>query len=413
MKKIFTFLMIVFVFLPYYFYGQWINCSDNNYQDSIYTPVFSDSIQFGENYTIGGKFQKLFMDIYIPEEDTSSYRPAVVLAFGGAYIRGERADVEPICKMFSSRGYVCATIDYRLFDALKFPDSTVILDEGLKARADMIAAIKYLKWDAANENRWRINPEHIFVGGASSGSITALLTTYFNEKDSTDVKDWMKPVLEDNGWYQGDSYFDYTENYDYNVSGVANMLGAIIDLDYIDKGEPLHVGIHGTEDDVVPYGEGYIKLLGIPVFKLFGSSLVHQRALEEDIHSSFISVEGGGHGDFLKDGSPWLDSMIRTTLKDFHDYVLCPEETGLDFIPAYTVRLFPNPASDYLIISSTKEFDNLNAIVYNMNGDIVLIKNISTEDNRLDIKNLPTGFYTLKLTDKNGANPGLKRFIKH
>ncbi len=412
MKKIKPSLIILFSLLPLFVHSQWIDCDSNNYQDSVYSNITIDTVQFGENYTVGGTFQKLFMDIYSPSEDTSSFRPAIVLAFGGAYVRGERADVKPICEIFSSRGYVCAAIDYRLFDALKFPDSTVILDEGLKARADMIAAIKYLRWDAAHENRWNINSDYIFAGGASSGSITALMTAYFNEDDSLDVKEWMKPIMDDNGGYEGDSYFDKTANYSYNVSGVANMLGAAIDLDYIDEGEPIHVGIHGTEDDVVPYGEGFIKLLEIPIFKVYGSSLVHQKAIEQNIHSSFISVEGGGHGDFLKDGSPWLDSMINTTLKDFYDYVLCPEKTSSYDVSDNSISLAPNPASDYIEVLYSDFNNNADVLVYSLNGDIVKTQNISPKNNRIQISDIPIGLYTLKLIRPDGTILGIKRFVK-
>ena len=413
MKTFYISIFLLIGFLPKQTIAQWLNCDNGKYMDSIYSSKLVNTVEFGENYTAAGKYQKLYMDVYVPENDTSEYRPVVVLAFGGAYIKGEKEDVKPVCKIFNARGYVCAAIDYRLFDKFVFPDSAVILDEGLKARADMIAAIKYLRWDADNENRWRINPDFIFSGGASSGSITALMTAYFNENDSLDLKDWMKPVLTANGGYEGDSYFDYTGNYNYNVSGVANMLGAITDLNYIDKGEPLHVGIHGTEDDVVPYGEGYIKLLDIPVFKVYGSSLVHQKALEENIHSSFISVDGGKHGDFLKDGSPWLDSMMNTTFNDFSRLVLCPEYSKTNDLNNTGITISPNPANDYLKISiyPHAELSEDRVLIYDIDGRL-LINELYDNKIGIDIKSIPKGVYFVKIIDNNNRKYGVKMFVK-
>ena len=399
-------ILIVFFVAAGNVFGQWVNCDKHLYRDSLFESKLVDTVKFGENTTPGGVFKELYMHVYEPMGDTSVYRPLLVLAFGGAYIRGAKEDVRSICEDFASRGYVCAAIDYRLFDAFKIPDSTVILDIGLKAREDMIAAIKYLRWSADNGNKWKINPDYIFVGGASSGAITALSVAYFNEKDSVDMKEWMKPVLEENGGFEGKSTLDFAEEYSYKVSGVANMLGAVVNLDYIDDGEPIVVSIHGTNDDVVPYAEGDIKLLNIPVFRLYGSSLVHERAVKEKIHSSFISVEGGGHGGFLKDeNQPWLDSMVNTTLNDFYDYVLCPEPNSTENMENLRVDIYPNPAYDFININ----FENLKEKTLDIDiisADGVRVKSFEDIKNGdvLPIYMLNSGMYIVRIKDSQRQN---------
>ncbi len=399
-------VLIVFFVAAGSVFGQWISCDKHLYKDSLFESRLVDTVKFGENTTPGGVFKELYMHVYEPVGDTSAYRPALVLAFGGAYIKGEKEDVKPICEDFTSRGYVCAAIDYRLFDAFKIPDSTVILDIGLKAREDMIAAIKYLRWSADNGNKWKINPDYIFAGGASSGAITALSVAYFNEKDSVDMKDWMKPVLEENGGFEGKSTLDFADEYSYKVAGVANMLGAVVDLDYIDEGEPIVVSIHGTNDDVVPYAEGDIKLLNIPVFRLYGSSLVHERAVKEKIHSSFISVEGGGHGGFLKDeNQPWLDSMVNTTLNDFYDYVLCPESNATVSVEDFRLDIFPNPAYDFIMINFENLLEKtLNIDIISANGVRVKSFNDIKNGDMLPIYMLNTGVYIVRINDSQKRN---------
>lgn len=394
--------------------AQWINCDSNLYIDSVFTPVLTDTVKFGENYTPAGLFKELYMHVYQPKEDTSSYRPTLVLAFGGAYIRGNKEDVRPICEDFASRGYVCVSIDYRLVDIIAFPDSSIILDVGLKARGDMIAAIKYLKWDAANGNKWRINPDKIFVGGASSGAITAMSVAYFNENDSVDIKEWMKPIIESNGGFEGSSSFDFAVDYDYKVVGVANMLGAVVDLEYIDEGEPLIISIHGTDDDVVPYGDGFITVFDIPVFRLKGSSLVHERALEQNIKSTFISVEGGKHGDFLKDENlPWLDSMVNRTLHDFYDYVLCAEPSSIfeNESNKYDIRLYPNPTSDKLKFKNieNKNTERITYKIFSISGQIVTEGLIDLSKESINIRDLNNGLYVIRIS--NGTDVFTKSFV--
>lgn len=412
-------LFFIFGFVLFFYSNsnaQWINCESNLYIENQFEPLLVDTVKFGENFTSGNNFQELFMNVYEPKDDTSSYRPAIVLAFGGSYIQGAKEDVRPICEELASKGYVCAAIDYRLIDAFVFPDSVIMLDEGLKARADMIAAIKYLRWDADNDNKWRINPDYIFVGGVSSGSITALMTTYFNEGDSSDVADWMKPIIENNGSYEGDSHLEYTKDYSYKVSGVSNFLGATVDIDFVDEGEPMVVGIHGTADDVVPYGEGFINFLGFPIFKLYGSQLIHERALEQNIQSSFISVAGGGHGEFLQDENlPWLDSIINTTVLDFHNYVLCPETSGVNELSnEIAFNISPNPASDFIKIGvpnqNVKSSYFIN--VYGIDGKLKKSKLISDSDNYVDISNFNTGMFIIKINDRSGKYLGAQSFIK-
>jgi hypothetical protein len=279
----------------------------------------------------------------------------------------------------------------------------------------MIAAIKYLRWDIDNSNRWRINSNYIFVGGASSGSITALMTAYFNEDDESDMADWMKPILKQNGGFEGDSNLDFTDGYSYEVSGVSNMLGATVDLDFIDEGEPMIVGIHGTEDDVVPYGDGFIKILEFPVFRLYGSSLVHQRALDENIKSTFISVEDGGHGDFLKDENlPWLDSMINTTLIEFYNNVLCPEPVLVNDIgDQLEISISPNPANNYIEIFGMKfdENKNISAKIYSIFGDLIVTKSLGFYINKIDVSKFENGAYFIKISDDSGRNYLPKVFI--
>ena len=70
-------------------------------------------------------------------------------------------------------------------------------------------------------------------------------------------------------------------------------------------------------------------------------------------------------------------------------------------------KLFPNPAEDYLIIESNNNYTSIEII--DLNGRIVF-QHLSVLNNKIDVSNLPSGLYFLKLIDKE--NIGVQKFIK-
>ena len=56
------------------------------------------------------------MDVYTPVGDVCQNRPLLVFAHGGAFVGGSKNNslAESICESFAKRGYVAASINYRL-----------------------------------------------------------------------------------------------------------------------------------------------------------------------------------------------------------------------------------------------------------------------------------------------------------
>ncbi len=73
---------------------------------------------------------------------------------------------------------------------------------------------------------------------------------------------------------------------------------------------------------------------------------------------------------------------------------------------SFQVGIFPNPARETLNIQSDEII--LNAEVFSLNGQ--LMDNISLERNQLNIANLPSGMYILRLTSQDSS--AIQRFIK-
>ena len=165
----------------------------------------------------------LTMDVYLPADvhcDGSDLRPALVMAFGGAFHRGTKEDdsfeaeggntaIAEYCLRFAQRGYVTASIDYRLIQEDPAPGETQVimspqdipvsrvsyvrqlmglppatsdmLWRGIEAASDdMAAAIAFIHSQA---KRWHIDPQRIATGGFSAGARTALNAAFGERSD--------------------------------------------------------------------------------------------------------------------------------------------------------------------------------------------------------------------------------------
>ncbi|MES2619321.1 MAG: alpha/beta hydrolase, partial [Bacteroidota bacterium] len=103
------------------------------YKDMIFSAVTKTTV----TYSVYPPYDK--MDIYQPTGDTLAMRPVIILAHGGSFIGGSKstdATVNALCSNFAKRGYVTASIDYRLGNFLQMLDSSQAIEVVLKAISD-------------------------------------------------------------------------------------------------------------------------------------------------------------------------------------------------------------------------------------------------------------------------------------
>lgn len=158
----------------------------------------------------------LCLDRYAPPMPSAQPRPALIMAFGGAFHRGNRRDdefgdgplrntpVSAYCEAAARRGWVACSIDYRLVQDDPDPGTTPVIgsphlvpmsrvttvrkllglpptDAAAVCRAieaatdDMAAAFRYVQSQAAE---WNIDPRRIVIGGFSAGGRIALCAAY-------------------------------------------------------------------------------------------------------------------------------------------------------------------------------------------------------------------------------------------
>lgn len=159
--------------------------------------------------------RELLLDVYAPV-GASGPRPALVMAFGGAFHRGSRekdrvdeegqqnTTIAEYCARYAARGYVAFSIDYRLIPEDPHPGNTPIISSersvprarvnyvrnlmglppitteqligGTEAACDdMETAVAFVR---ANAARFGIDPARLALGGFSAGARAALMVAF-------------------------------------------------------------------------------------------------------------------------------------------------------------------------------------------------------------------------------------------
>ena len=84
------------------------NCEER-YQSEIFNDVSVQTVTYSDTYN-------LQMDIYTPTGDVCNNRPLLIFAHGGTFIFGTKTNptMVELCETFARKGYVTASINYRL-----------------------------------------------------------------------------------------------------------------------------------------------------------------------------------------------------------------------------------------------------------------------------------------------------------
>lgn len=294
-------------------------CGDVRYNEDIFE-VQMTTAKYGENMNFNGSaMQELMVDIYEPVGDELDKRPLVIWAFGGSFIGGERANMAAYAEANAKKGFVGASIDYRILDpaVTGIPDSIIGLDIAVKAMGDMKAAIRFFRQDAATTNTYKIDPDKIFIGGLSAGGIVALTVGIADEEDI--IWDTVREALDANGGFEGNSGDEENLSYSSEVNGIINLSGALYNIDWLDANDPPIVAMHGDADETVLYECGFANVFGFDIIRLCGSGSIKAKADELGHDTRLITVEGGGHTDiysFLAFAEP-REEFFGSVMKEF------------------------------------------------------------------------------------------------
>lgn len=380
-----------------------IDCTSGRYDTEVFTSVStSPNRVFGSNFNTSGTLVQMSLDVFEPSGDTAAMRPLIIWAHGGSFVAGTRQDndVVALSNRFAKRGYVCASIDYRL--GIPFPPNQAGATQAVyRAVQDMKAAVRYFRQDAATTNTFKIDPNRIYVGGSSAGAFTALHLAYLDDVSELPVEIDTVALgnLEGNSGNPG---------YPSNVAGVINLCGAIGNRTWmLPNDEPL-CSMHGTTDQTVPYATATIFLFNVyPLMVVDGSYSINEYADQIGVENALYTYFGAGHVPYMAN-SAYMDTTVRFVSNFLYQQLGCqPSDPNplpntftstssvTDNYPANSVEVFPNPAQSYCVVRSNEIMREIN--VRDISGRLVLQSKATTNEQLLSLNDFSPGIYTVEV----------------
>jgi acetyl esterase/lipase len=254
--------------------------------------ALSAEVFIEEGITYGnGEGTELKLDLARPEGEGPF--PAIVFIHGGGWYQGNRQGYKAAIKEAAERGYVAATISYRLmkFDEAKKETATATPIFPAQIH-DAKAAIRSLR---ANAEKYRIDPNRIGVTGGSAGGHLSLMVGLTDEDSK----------LEGEGGHSKESsrvqavvnVFGPTEMVSaHETSSVAWIMRlfmggtpdetpetyqAASPVTYVSQDDPPVLTLHGDKDALVPIAQ---------------ATLLDEKMKKAGASHTLKVFEGQGHG---------------------------------------------------------------------------------------------------------------------
>lgn len=143
--------------------------SSNQYPSDGLTVI--RDIKYGSAVDSQGVTQDLLMDLYLPPAGGPAARPTTITIHGGGFVGGSRADTNGVSKEYALRGYVSASIEYRLD---KRPGGTAGPGQLAAAANGIDDGMEAVRWLKAHAAEYRIDPSRMAAIGYSAGGAIAL-----------------------------------------------------------------------------------------------------------------------------------------------------------------------------------------------------------------------------------------------
>lgn len=127
--------------------------------------------------------QALLLDLYLPQDDAQFLRPAVIAIHGGGWQGGDKGAMSWLGETLSRRGYVVASVDYRLAPRWTYPAQ---LDDVQRA----------VRWLRKHAQAFRVDSQRLgAIGDSAGGHLAALLGTRETRHDEdTDLSGFSSKV---------------------------------------------------------------------------------------------------------------------------------------------------------------------------------------------------------------------------
>jgi len=297
MKK--TLLLTISLLISNFIFSQ----CNGRYEAEIFSSVNKTTVNYSDVYNDNAHK----MDIYMPDGDTEINRPVILYMHGGSFTGGDKStsDCVDFCESFAKRGYVTASLNYRLATNLIgfLTSNETQYETVLKAVSDAKSAVRYFRESFANGDAYGIDPNTIFAGGYSAGSVIAIHQAYID--NITDLPDSVtdnsgalfnvQTIVDNLGGPNGLEGDAGNYGYSSELSGVVSFAGGINNLSWIDSGDEPLVSIQGTNDVTVSYNCAP-GLNNAYVLTLCGAGEMHPQADLVGVINDKLIFSGEGHG---------------------------------------------------------------------------------------------------------------------
>ena len=402
-------------------------CASGRYASDVFQNfTLTSNITFGQNTSFTGGNTTLKLDVYQPTGDTETVRPLIIFVHGGSFVGGSKTDgdVVTMSQKFAKKGYVTASIDYRLGF---FPfDSANAVKAVVRATQDLKAAIRFFYKDKQTTNSYKIDTNRIFIGGSSAGAITALHVAYLD--DICKISDYLSTsAITSLGGLEGNSG---NSGYSSKIQGVLNGCGALARYSWMEADDVPVASVHGTNDGTVKYNRGIVNP-GSPLMYLDGSRMIHERACALGIENQFYTFPNAPHvpyagstaymdttinffRDFLIKQLGCTDNMLQLENARMQNVYLYPinycdgspvnevcSTSGISEISMENIQVYPVPTSGELIIKVTDE-GLYHLRIIDLFGRTLLVANSSSLETSLDLSLFEKGSYILRITNQYG-----------
>lgn len=373
----------------------------------------------------------LKMDVFYPDKnlDSLSSRPFILLIHGGAFLAGNRTEMNYKCMELARRGFVTATMDYRLgwscsgTDFLSICVACGSLNSKLQtatycAVQDAKAAMRYIN---ANATTYDIDTSKLFIGGESAGSITALHTTFWTQAEANV---FIPTAVSQVG------LLDTSGNQlpgNYTIKGVINFCGAVTkDSIVLNKGNIPVINFADEFDCVVPPGYGQVISCLCQVFYWeAGSAAIYGMLTRNGICSEYHQVPASlNHCSFpalqlVRNSSCFLKRVMCNSCQSSFSTqpnaaISCSQLSGIENHqpgnnPSFS---FSNPVQNELTVTFEDPIPikkGMYLIITDLLGKILIRKDCKESILNIETGRLPAGSYLITLND--GENRTTKKLV--
>jgi poly(3-hydroxybutyrate) depolymerase len=286
-------------------------------------------VSYGAAIDWEGALDTQWVNLYQPrpDKDPLKKRPFIMLMHGGGFSPEDgfsnKGQWDKLCMLLARRGFVAATIDYRVGwldrkktwseytgEERKNPSGAYAI---WRAYQDARAALRYFMHYASS---FGIDTANIFVAGRSAGGDLSIELAYYSEHDVDSALRTGIPADYRKMFGGLDSSTNDLRN-PYRIRALCNMWGPLFDTSMISRQEALSMPVimfHGTDDRSVTYD--HADTTNYP-FVTYGSYSIAKRYKHLGGCYELHTKVGGGHGE------DFFDDYLAEHMSAFFKSVMC------------------------------------------------------------------------------------------